>query len=171
MKILTKIGEDSFNRNVYQDIENNLYCDTNLMKKFRESVSVFTKLDNEFNGEPCNPSHDVLIADKDKFSPRTFYSYSDENVRGERLYFELNEWNCEDCNCAKLWAKYGYTKTVLKSYFSVETYVYNEKGECFGAYNPTVKNNHKLDFDWVLEINEENRTKLINEIIRRFNEK
>ena len=67
--------------------------------------------------------------------------------------------------------KHGFTDRVLKTYWSVSTYVTDAKGQCWGIYNPTIKpNGNKINFDYMFEATEENKQILINETYKRFME-
>ena len=68
-----------------------------------------------------------------------------------------------------LWHKHGWTKDVVNNYLVCDTYVYTKDG-CVGKYNPTHTKEHKLDFNWLLEANNTNENKIINEVIKRAKE-
>lgn len=73
-----------------------------------------------------------------------------------------------------LWHKKGFTKEVIHDWWSVQTYVTNRKGECYRAYDPTIKKSWdkkrwEINFDWHLAATPENFKKLLEEILRRFN--
>ena len=73
-----------------------------------------------------------------------------------------------------LWHKYGFTKKVMSKWWNVQTYITNRKGECYRAYNPTSKKywyekRWAINFDWLLDATPENFKKLLEEILRRFN--
>lgn len=100
---------------------------------------------------------------------RTVYTFARQTAAGESLIVEFSR--CESSNtrgdCARLWYKHGYTSRILPTYWAVSTYATDADGNCWGRYNPTINAVGKLDFDWVLEATEENRVKLLNEIMRR----
>lgn len=99
------------------------------------------------------------------------------NQKGENVLVILSRSHSEKKNKYNLmnqWIKCGYTKKFIADRITVETYATNEKNECYGHYNPT----HKLsddgkrmviNFEWVLEDTEENRQKIIDEVIRLAN--
>lgn len=105
----------------------------------------------------------------------TWYRITEPNTKGETLLIEIVE--CENHRGKNalpvLWKKHGFINRVLNTYLSVKTYCTDAEGMCRGKYNPQ----HKLsddgkrvviNFDWMFENTEENKQKLINEIIRLF---
>lgn len=100
---------------------------------------------------------------------RTVYTFARSTAAGESLVVEFSR--CESSNtcgdCARLWYKHGYTSRILPTYWVVSTYATDAYNNCRGRYNPTIGADCKLDFAWVLEATEENRVKLLNEIMRR----
>lgn len=105
-----------------------------------------------------------------KKNQRTRYTYIEKNNCGESLIIELI--HCEaNTKIAKIWKEKGYIKEDLKSWVSIETYVIDKNGSCLGKYNPQIlRNTHKINFEWVIEDTEENREKIIDEILKRFYE-
>ena len=109
---------------------------------------------------------------------RTVYTFSEQNRNGERLQVELVEVrpdNRSKSSLPNLWQKHGYTKKRLESYFSVATYATDAEGVCCGRYNPQTKVeavNGKpravINFDWMLEVTEQNRERLLRECYNRF---
>ena len=106
----------------------------------------------------------------------TYYTFTEQNRRGERLTVEITE--CRPDNRSKnslpnLWQKAGRTKKRLESYFSVATYATDADGYCWGRYNPQEetadgKPQHVINFDWMLEVTEQNRERLLRECYNRF---
>jgi hypothetical protein len=111
-----------------------------------------------------------------------FYYLVDENgfdvrnAKGEKLCVEI----CFCYNDSKspnslpvIWHKKGYTKEIITEWWSVQTYVTNEEGTCYRAYDPTIKptfdRRFEIDFDWHLSATPENFKKLLEEVLRRFN--
>lgn len=98
------------------------------------------------------------------------YDFKDKNKNGERIIAEIGHYDYEGqpYEVPYLWYKNGTTKEIMQSFITVRTYVYDDQGNCYERYNPTVKkNSNHLDFDWILENTEENREKILKEIIRR----
>lgn len=105
---------------------------------------------------------------------RDFYTFTERNSKGELIEFEISK-IIPDNKCKNsipnLWYKYGMTKSVLPSYWSLHTYISKTIDGCETCkmiYNPTVTG-HKLNFEWVLEATEENKQKLIDEVYRLAN--
>lgn len=106
---------------------------------------------------------------------RTCYTFEGLTPRGERLYVEfsahINDGSKYDL--CQVWHKHGYTAAPLPSYWCVDTCATDPHG-CWGRYNPTTKLHESgkrlvLDFDWMLPATNENRDKILAEIIRRAN--
>lgn len=107
---------------------------------------------------------------------RTKFEVTTPNMLGETLTFELIK--CTPDNSFKtslpnLWKKYGYTDKVLDTYYYIDTYVYDSKGNCTGKYNPQNKlsddgKRYIIDFKYMLEATDENKMILINEVLNRF---
>lgn len=106
---------------------------------------------------------------------RWIYNFKEENKKGETLIVELSINRDSDYknSLPKLWYKKGYTNKVLDDYISIDTYVTDSEGNCWGLYNPQHKLSEDgkrqiLDFDWMLDNTEENKTKLLNEVYKIF---
>lgn len=100
-----------------------------------------------------------------------FYNFAEPNAKGERLVIEIskNKDNDSKNSIPKLWHKNGYTDKVLGEYWSIQTYVRDTEGNCFGRYNPQHKiNKCEINFDWMLEATDQNLQKLIDEVYRLF---
>lgn len=124
---------------------------------------------------------------------RRFYECTVRNDINERIEVELMR--CEldyDHKWATgyIWRKAGRIDGTLDCYWHVDTYVYNEKGECYGTYNPfemtlcgkpersslapggyRVPVRPVIDFDWLLDATDESADVILDEIYRRFIEK
>lgn len=99
---------------------------------------------------------------------RIRYSFERKNTKGERIVVELTRINCSDHNLMKLWVQHGYMKQMLLSYWSIDVYVHDRDGYCWGRYNPQIrKDTRKINFDWILEATEENKEKILEEVRRR----
>lgn len=111
-----------------------------------------------------------------------FYYLVDEqgfdlrNAKGEKLCVEIGRTdfygNSKD-SLPALWYKNGYTNEIMQNWWNVQTYVTDKDGECYGAYNPTIKpapaaKRFVINFDWHLSATEENFRKLIEEVKRQF---
>lgn len=100
---------------------------------------------------------------------------TEPNKKEETLTIELSE--CENPGGKNtlpyLWYKAGYTDKILDTYLCIHTYCTDSEGNCFGRYNPQTKESEDgkrnvINFDWMFENTEENKQKLINEVIRLF---
>lgn len=100
---------------------------------------------------------------------RKFYRFNDRNSKGERIKVEfVKVENDYKEHLINVWYKKGFIKERLKSYWHVTVYVYDEKGACWGRYNPQIlPGGTKINFDWVLEATEENKERILHEIIKR----
>lgn len=109
-------------------------------------------------------------------STRTYYTFNGLTPRGESVIVGMTACHPENGyknSLPNLWHRHGFISYVLPSYWSVDVYVYDERG-CWGRYNPTTKLHESgkrlvLDFDWMLPATNENRDKILAEIIRRAN--
>lgn len=106
----------------------------------------------------------------------TFYKFLEKNKKGESLKVEISEIypdNTSKKSLPNLWLKHGYTNKLYNSYMNVQCYCTDKDGHCFDKYNPTVKLSdveHKLviNFDYLLEVSEENKQYLLNLIYKMF---
>lgn len=112
---------------------------------------------------------------------RRMYEFNGRTPQGERVIVEVSEcypfsakgWGKN--GLPTLWHKAGYTKTVLPNYLSINVYVYDLDGQCWGMYNPQTcetwdGKRHVINFDWMLTVSQENRDRLLAEVVRRANE-
>lgn len=106
----------------------------------------------------------------------TRYNFAGTTPRGETVSVDFTAIypdNSYKNSLPNLWHRNGFISYVLPSYWSVDVYVYDQRG-CWERYNPTVKLHESgkrqvLDFDWMLPATSENRDKILSEIIRRAN--
>lgn len=106
---------------------------------------------------------------------RWFYTFKGTNNKGEKLIIELSKCTNPGGGHALpvLWKQHGFIDRVLETYWSIETYVKDTEGNCYGRYNPQHKlsdDNKRLviNFDLMFEATEENKEKLIDEVYRLF---
>lgn len=106
---------------------------------------------------------------------RTLYTLDGVTPAGETLQVEFDR--CEDNdsprNIPKLWKKAGYTPEVMPDWWSVRVCATDPKG-CWERYNPTIKpaetgRRYVHNFSWILPATNENRDRIMAEIIRRAN--
>lgn len=95
------------------------------------------------------------------------------NSKGERMHeitVTSSNMHCVPKHFKELLAKFGKEdfKAILGTLAVVE--LPNEFKSKVGMYNPTLTPKGKLDINWVLEFNEENLAKELDEIERRFKE-
>ena len=104
---------------------------------------------------------------------RTRYSFSDKNNKGEKIVVELS--HCIlSYSLGKIWKEKKYISRDLETWINIDVYVTNSDNICVEKYNPqiiNIKNKHgvnfrSINFEWVIEDNEINRTKILNEIER-----
>lgn len=101
---------------------------------------------------------------------RYWYKLPNKNKNGESLLIELNRVECntkDKHSLPVLWYKHGYMDKILDTHWCINTYVTDVEGNCYGRYNPTIKNG-KIDFNWKFEATEDNKQILLNEIYNRF---
>jgi hypothetical protein len=100
---------------------------------------------------------------------REFYRFNDRNSKGERIEVEfVKVENDYKGHLINVWYKKGFIKERLKSYWHVTVYAYDKEGACWGRYNPQILSGvTKINFDWVLEATEENKERILHEIIKR----
>lgn len=97
------------------------------------------------------------------------------NKKCETLMMEIHECTNPGGKNALpyLWYKAGYTDKILDTYLSIDTSCTDSEGNCWHRYNPQTKRSddgkrNVINFDWMFENTEENKQKLINEVIRLF---
>ena len=85
------------------------------------------------------------------------------------------------------WVAHGFLPAILPTRWHISTWAYDKDGNCFGWYNPTIKEqfykdwNHDrqeyelnsrnvINFDWMLEATEQNAQKIFAEVLRMAND-
>lgn len=102
---------------------------------------------------------------------RWFYYLKEKNKKGETMTIEISKTTVDPKDKKSLpylWWKHGWIGSKLSSYWCISTYVRDGEGNCIGKYNPQHARNGEVNFDWMLEGTEENKNRLINEVIRLF---
>lgn len=107
---------------------------------------------------------------------RTFYKFIEKNELGETLTVEISETYPDNTNknsLPNLWKQHGFTNKLYNSYLNVDCYVTDKDGTCWGKYNPTEKladdkKRNVINFDYMLEVNEENKQYLLDLIYKMF---
>lgn len=96
---------------------------------------------------------------------RTRYTFTNRSYNDEIIVVELI--HCEtDNSVGRYWKEMGRISEDLKTWISIDVYVEDIDGNCWGKYNPQVKNG-KIVFDWVLEDTPANRQKILTEIAKK----
>ena len=110
---------------------------------------------------------------------RRLVEFDGRTPAGEKMYVEIMycrpdgaTWN--NSSLPVLWHKNGYTDHVLQSYICLNTDAEEENGMARGIYNPqhTLSEDGKryeINFQWLLEISEENEIKLLQEVANMAN--
>lgn len=93
---------------------------------------------------------------------RTRYTFKELNSKNEKIVVELG--HCDgNSSIAKEWKKRKWINNNLNSWVHVEVFATDEKGQCWGKYNPQ-DSNQKVNFNWVLEDTKQNRIRILSEI-------
>lgn len=96
---------------------------------------------------------------------RTWYKLG-KNKKGEDVTVQLSHLDL-DCSLGKMWKKRGVIPKSCKSAVTVDVWAIDEKGNVFHKYDPqTTPDGRYTNFDWMLEDSEENRNKIIAEVMR-----
>lgn len=98
---------------------------------------------------------------------RTVITFDDLNAKGEKVVCEIGI-IVNDCDnsIVNTWYEYGRIEHPYHSYINMDTYI-TKDGDCRGRYNPTIGENGKLDFNWVLNATQSNLDKLMKEFVTR----
>lgn len=112
--------------------------------------------------------HKYTIEKMNQKGTREFYYFNDRNSKGERIEIEFVKIeNDNNRHLINLWYEKGFIKEKLENYWQVAVYVYDKEGNCYGKYNPQIlPHGTKINFDWVLKATEENKERILNEIIK-----
>lgn len=93
------------------------------------------------------------------------------NAKGEKIAFTLTLVSPDNNNMTSLpnlWKKNDFTSRLLTSYICLDVYVTDTKGNCWNRYNPQIiPNTNKINFDFMFEISEENKKRLLSELEKR----
>ena len=112
-------------------------------------------------------NHDTVVMVDNKYAYRELNIFEGENKNGERIDVELSRIRAESSSIMDNWVKNGYIPKALPTWWSIDVYVTDKDGNCYGRYNPQeLPKSHKINFDWVLAGTEENRIKILEEIER-----
>lgn len=119
-------------------------------------------IDLKIGGYKC------IIEKMNQEGTREFYYFNDRNYKGERFEVEfVKVENNHKGHLINLWYEKGFIKERLENYWQVTVYAYDKEGNCYGRYNPQIlPHGTKINFDWVLEATEENKERILYEIIK-----
>jgi hypothetical protein len=124
----------------------------------------------------CKAPGVVLV---EQMAPRRFYLELRTENPAHRLVVEVGAWEWDGRKSKNStpwrWYREGYTPEVLETYWNINTYYTDERGDCRGWYNPTVKLHESgtrmtINFDWELPATAENLARILREIKRRERE-
>lgn len=113
--------------------------------------------------------HEYAIETMNPKGTREFYCFNDRNYKCERIEIEFEEVeNDHKGHLLNVWYEKGLIKEQLKNYWIVTVYAYDKEGACWGRYNPQIlQGGTKINFEWVLEATEENKERILHEVIKR----
>lgn len=93
------------------------------------------------------------------------------NGKGERICVEVStSFNPGGkSSMPRQWHKLGYTPTELQTWWSIQVYVTDADGICFGKYNPQVTpRKNTINFKWMKEATPGNLRNILKEVSRQF---
>lgn len=112
------------------------------------------------------------ITKVEQINAREFYYYVGNNfiISVSKQEHDFNS----KYDLMNVWKEAGFIANRLKTHICINTYFTDEKGQCWGWYNPTVKvtpdgKRMVIDFDYLKEYNDENVKYLLSECIKAFN--
>lgn len=112
-------------------------------------------------------NHSTVVMVDNKYAYRELNIFEGENKNGECIEVELSRNMAESSSIMDKWVENGSIPKALPTWWSIDLYVTDKDGNCYGRYNPQeLPKSHKINFDWVLEGTEENRIKILEEIER-----
>ena len=115
-------------------------------------------------------NENIILDEKHSFENHLWYSFM--NTIGENVVIEITKTTHglkSKRDLMRIWHKHGWMSERLSTHWSVNVYVTDIVGDCWGRYNPQVTKDHKINFDWILEATEENKIKILNEVYRLAN--
>ena len=109
-----------------------------------------------------------LITSTEKQGTRTLYHVGDRfTVETMTVAHDLKDRH----DLMNLWKKGGFIQKALATHIVIDTYYYDDEGNCWGKYNVTVKSSKDgklrlLDMDYLREATPENELELVAECIK-----
>lgn len=111
------------------------------------------------------------------------FTTSTKEINGNRIVYHVGDnfridvtrtdYNLSDKHSLmNLWKKHGFIKERLTSSVSVSTYYTEPDGTCRAWYNATIKisdNRRVVDFDYLMEYNDENINYIVSKCIEMYN--
>ena len=145
------------------NLPDNILTESDNKETIRENKTFEAEKLAEKFGMSCN---------YDKFGKNYWFTFKDKNIKDEeiKICISKSENPGGRGNLPEIWYKKGYTGQVLQTWWSVETYVTDKKGNCRGDYNPQNQWDGKrnvLNFKYVLEATPENAEIIFEEIRKR----
>lgn len=94
-----------------------------------------------------------------------------KNEKGETILISVSY--CTGGEIQKTWHRKGWTAELLENWWGLDTYVYDSDGNCYRAYDPTIRKSDDgkrlvVNFTWTLPATEENFEKLLSAVKKRF---
>ncbi len=98
---------------------------------------------------------------------RWLYKFKDKTKEGETLIVEVSKVTNPRVknSLTELWYKNKYTNKILDNFWCITVFA-EDGNRSYRKYNPTIKEDGKINFDWILEATEENLNLILNEITR-----
>lgn len=115
-----------------------------------------------------NSTYLDLVTSIEKQGTRTLYHVGDRfTVETMTVTHDLKDRH----DLMNLWKKGGFIQKALPTHIAIDTYYYDNEGNCWGKYNVTVKSSEDgklrlLDMDYLREATPENELELVAECIR-----
>ena len=97
---------------------------------------------------------------------RTRYSTEKKTDLGGGLIVDVTKVTPDNSykgSLPNMWLKSGYIDRLLPDYWWIDTYAYDDKGGCWGLFNPQIKGK-RINFDYMLEATEENLELLLKAV-------
>lgn len=93
---------------------------------------------------------------------RTFIEFKELNRKGEKIYCEIS---IIDGGMTTTYYEHGWINHPYMKWISLDTYIYDKNGACWGNYNPTAIDG-KVNMSLVLPATETNLKKILHEFIK-----
>lgn len=118
----------------------------------RNGTVVLQKGEERVYIKPAEGATPYILSNGTK--PVSFLTFCRRNKKGEGIQVEFSR---SEGNLAEKWYKAGSKDRILKSWWSIKTYVTLPDGRVIQKYNPTMTSDKRLlHFDFVLDATPEN---------------